>query len=163
MANVNLYNAPAGVVGTVTRSQDSVVESSLLGEAFAAFGVPVKFDASTGKAMKIAASDAASVVKGILVRNAPSISGSTAEGFSDNVPNQESLQGILRFGFISVLCPVGTPVKGAAVYVRITADTGKFVGDIETAADSGKCVAIPGWEFAVSGKDANNITELYIK
>ena len=162
MANVNLYNAPAGVVGTVTRLQDSRIEPVLLGAAFAAFGLPFKFDGS-GKAIPIAASDTAAAFKGVIVRNAPSISGNTSEGFADGIPNQEAAQGGLRSGYISVLCKVGTPVKGGIVYMRVVADTGKLVGDFEATSDTTNSVALVGVEWAVSGKDANNITELYIK
>lgn len=157
-----LYNAPAGVPGDVTRIQDSTVEPILLGEAFSAFGRPYKLDATTGKAMEIDASDAATVFAGIVSRSVPSIGGNTASGLNDAIPNAESSQGGVIKGYVNVLCPVGTPVKGQPVYMRITADTGKAVGDLETAADAGKCVAINA-VFAVNGKDASNITEIFIK
>lgn len=158
-----LYNAPSGVPGDVTRLQESVVEPIILGEAFTAFGKPFKFSASTGKAMNIASGDAATVIAGIVTRSVPSISGNNTQGFNDAIPNIESPNGGLRKGFCNVICTVGTPVKGQPVYVRITADTGKLVGDIETAADSAKCVAIPGAEFASNGKDADSVCEIYIK
>jgi hypothetical protein len=157
-----LYNAPAGVPGTVTRLQDSVVEPVLLGAAFSAFGVPFKFNGS-GKAIPIAASDAATVFKGILTRSVPSISGNTTETFAGGIPNQEASQGGLRRGFVNVLCTIGTPVKGGIVYMRVVADTGKAVGDLEATADGSNNVALTGVEWAVNGKDADNITELYIK
>lgn len=157
-----LYNAPAGVPGDVTRIQDSVVEPIQLGEAFSAFGVPYKLDPTTGKAMNIDASDAATVFAGILSRSVPSIGGNTNQGLNDAIPNQEATNGGCVLGYVNVECKVGTPVKGQPVYMRITADTGKAVGDLETAADSGKCVAINA-VFAVNGKDASNITEIRIK
>jgi hypothetical protein len=157
-----LYNYPSGVVGDVSRLQDSVVEPVILGEAFTAFGKPFKFNGS-GQAINIGSGDAATDFKGIITRVVPAISGSTVETFAGGIPNQEAPNGALREGFGIVLCPVGTPVKGGQVYMRITADTGKFVGDFETAADSGKCVALPGVEWATNGKDASNIAEIYIK
>lgn len=162
MSNSFLYNAPAGVVGTVTRAQNSVVESVLLGDAFTGFGLPAKFD-SAGKIIPIEASDTAADFKGILVRNAPSISGNTSEGFADGIPSEDAAQGLLRSGFINVKCAIGTPVKGGIVYMRVVADTGKLVGDLEATADGANNVALSGVEWAVSGKDANNITELYVK
>jgi hypothetical protein len=63
---------------------------------------------------------------------------------------------------MNVVCTQGTPVRGGAVYVRVTAASGKLVGDFETAADSGACVAITGATWAVDGKDATNIAEIRI-
>lgn len=163
MSNSYLYNAPAGVPGTVTRLQDSQVDSLILGEAFEAFGVPFKFDATTGKAINIDASDTAAVFKGIIVRSVPSISGSTAEGMADGKPNLDSPCGGLRSGYGSVLCKVGTPVKGGTVYMRVVAASGKAVGDFEATSDSTNSVALVGVEWAANGKDADNVAELYIK
>lgn len=158
-----LYNAPAGVVGDVTRLQNSVIEPVLLGEAFTAFGKPFKFDATTGKAMNIAASDTAAVFAGIITRVIPAISGDLSQTLAGGVPSLTASQGALRRGFCNVLCTVGTPVKGGVVYLRVVAGSGKLVGDLEATADSTNNVALPGVEWAVSGKDADNIAELYIK
>lgn len=157
-----LYRAPSGVAGDITRQQDTIVESGLLNAAKAptAFGAPVKI--VSGKFEKIEASDAATVFAGVLSRIAPSIAGDTAQTFASGTPNVESVQGIVVKGYVNVVCAQGTPVRGAAVYVRITADTGKAVGDFEIAADSGKCVAIAGVTWAVDGKDASNVAEIRI-
>jgi hypothetical protein len=157
-----LYNLPAGVAGDITRQQHTVVESGFLNASAAptAFGVPVKL--VSGKFEKIAASDAATVFAGIISRIAPSISGDLTQTFAGGTPNVSSVQGIVVKGYVNVKCPVGTPVRGASVYMRITADTGKAVGDLETSADSGKCVALSGVTWAVDGKDANNVTEIRI-
>lgn len=157
-----LYRAPSGVAGDVTRQQDTVVESGLLNSAKAptAFGAPVKI--VSGKFEKIEASDAATVFAGILSRIAPSIAGDTAQTFASGTPNVQSVQGVVVKGYVNVKCAVGTPVRGAQVYMRTTADTGKAVGDLETAADSGKCVALSGVTWAVDGKDADNVAEIRI-
>ena len=158
--NAYLYRAPSGVAGDVTRQQDTVVESGLLNSAKAptAFGAPVKI--VSGKFEKIEASDAATVFAGILSRIAPSIAGDTAQTFASGTPNVQSVQGVVVKGYVNVKCAVGTPVRGAQVYMRVTADTGKAVGDFETAADSGKCVAIAGATWVVDGKDASNVAEI---
>lgn len=157
-----LYRAPSGVAGDVTRQQDTVVESGLLNSAKAptAFGAPLKL--VSGKFEKLESGDAASVFAGVLSRIAPSIAGDTAQTFASGTPNVNSVQGVVVKGYINVVCAVGTPVRGGAVYVRITADTGKAVGDFETAADSGKCVALDGVTWAVDGKDASNVAEIRI-
>lgn len=158
-----LYRAPSGVAGDVTRPDDTVVEPGLLNAAQAptAFGAPVKL--VSGKFEKIAASDAAAVFAGILSRIAPSIAGDTAQTFAGGTPNTDSVQGIVVEGYVNVVCTVGTPARGGAVYMRVVAATGKAVGDLETAADSGKCVALSGVTWAVDGKDASNVTEIRIK
>lgn len=157
-----LYRAPAGVAGDVTRPDNTVVEPGLLNPSAAptAFGAPVKL--VSGKFEKIASGDAASVFAGVLSRVAPSIAGDLAQTFAGGTPNTASVQGIVVKGYMNVVCTQGTPVRGGAVYVRVTADTGKLVGDFETAADSGKCVAITGATWAVDGKDATNIAEIRI-
>lgn len=157
-----LYRASSGVAGDVTRPDNTVIEPGLLNaaKAPAAFGTPVKI--VSGKFEKIEASDAATVFYGVLTRIAPSISGDLNQTFSGGTPNTTTVQGIAREGYVNVVCPVGTPVRGGQVYMRITADTGKYVGDFETAADSGKCVALTGVTWAVGGKDSSNVTEIRI-
>ena len=157
-----LYRAPSGVAGDITRQQDTIVESGLLNASAAptAFGTPLKI--VNGKFEKIASGDAATVFAGVLSRIAPSIAGDTAQTFASGTPNVQSVQGVVVKGYVNVRCTVGTPARGAAVYVRITADTGKAVGDFETGADSGKCVALTGVTWAVDGKDADNIAEIRI-
>lgn len=157
-----LYRAPAGVAGDVTRPDNTVVEPGLLNPSAAptAFGAPVKL--VSGKFEKIASGDAASVFAGVLSRVAPSIAGDLAQTFAGGTPNTASVQGIVVKGYMNVVCTQGTPVRGGAVYVRVTAASGKLVGDFETAADSGACVAITGATWAVDGKDATNIAEIRI-
>ena len=53
----------------------------------------------------------------------------------------------MRRGYMTVFLARGVAARDAAVYIRITADTGKLVGDLETAADAGNCVLIPGALF----------------
>lgn len=156
-----LYNAPAGVPGTVTRLQDSTVDSVLLA-AVIAFGMPFKFD-SNGKAAAIEAGDTAAAFKGIIARSVPSISGASGESFADGSPTLDQPCGGLRKGFITVKCPVGTPVKGGTVYMRVVAASGKEIGDLEATSDTTNSVALSGVEWAVNGKDSDNITELYVK
>ena len=157
-----LYRASSGVAGDVTRPDDTTVESGLLNAAAApaAFGAPVKV--VSGKFEKIAASDAASVFYGILSRVAPSIAGDLSQTFAGGTPNASSVQGIVRRGYVNVVCTVGTPARGGQVYMRVTAATGKAVGDLEATADGANSVALPGVTWAVDGKDASNVTEIRI-
>ena len=157
-----LYNAPAGVPGDVTRLDETLVVPELLGEAFTAFGVPYKYNGS-GKAINIAAMDTAAAFKGIISRSVPSQSGNLTQGYNDAIPNVEATAGGVRRGYVNVLCKVGTPVKGGIVYMRVVADSPKAIGDLEATSDSTNSVALSGVEWGVNGKDASNITELYIK
>lgn len=157
-----LYRAPSGVAGDVTRQQDTIVESGLLNSAKAptAFGVPVKI--VSGKFEKIEASDAATVFAGILTRIAPAISGDTAQTFASGTPNVTAIQGVAVKGYVNVKCAIGTPVRGAAVYMRVTAASGKAVGDLEATADGSNNVALAGVTWAVDGKDADGVAEIRI-
>lgn len=162
MSTAILKNAPTGFPGDVSRLQDSIVEPIMMGSQFAGFGLPFKYNGA-GKAVPVEASDAATVFKGILTRMVPSISGSNAQGFDDSIPNLESAQGALKFGYGLVNCKVGTPVRGGIVYMRVVAATGKLVGDFEATSDSTNSVALAQAEWATNGKDANGTAEIRIK
>ena len=157
-----LFRAPSGVAGDITRQLDTTVESGLLNAANApaAFGAPVKI--VSGKFEAIEAGDAAADFAGIISRIAPSIAGDTAQTFASGTPNAESVQGIVVSGYINVVCPVGTPARGGAVYMRVAAATGKAVGDLEATADGTDNVLLAGVTWAVDGKDASNVAEIRI-
>jgi hypothetical protein len=159
-----LTSMPAGVAGDITKATETIVESGVFTSTTAliptAFGVPVKL--VSGKFQTIAASDTASVFAGVLSRHVPSIAGDTVETFEGGTPNPKSVQGIVVRGYVNVKCTVGTPVRGGTVFMRVTESGVKKVGDFETAADSGACVALSNVTWAVSGKDANNVTEIRI-
>lgn len=157
-----LFRASSGVAGDVTRPDDTVVESGLLNaaKAPAAFGAPVKV--VSGKFEAVEADDAAAVFYGIISRVAPSIAGDLNQTFAGGTPNAGSVQGIVVKGYVNVVCPVGTPARGGAVYMRVKTATGKAVGDFEATADSTNSVLLPGVTWAVDGKDANNVSEIRI-
>jgi len=148
---------PSGFPGRITRSDSLTVEPNIIDASTppTAFGSFVKL--VSGKLQPIASGDAASVVYGVLVSAFPTQSNTTALGAS--TPPASGVIDVLRRGYVSVALARGTAVKGAAVFVRVTADTGKAVGDIETAADSAKCVAVPGAFFA-GAADANGNVEI---
>lgn len=161
-----LYNAPAGVPGSISRPDESNAEPAKLiavSSTYAqAFGIPMKY--ASGGISQIEAGDAATVFAGVLVRSVPSISGSLAQGFTDNIPYPSQIQDLLVRGYIMVKCPVGTPARGGIVYMRVEADTGKLVGDFEASSDTTKSVALTATQavWASDGKDADNNAELRI-
>lgn len=154
---------PSGVPGDITRSSHALVEPGVLNSAATpdSYGKAVKI--VNGKFEKIASGDSASVVYGLLARSVPNVSNTLNQSFGASVPNADIIQGILVQGYMIVECKVGTPVRGGSVYVRITESGTKKVGDFETAADSGSCVALPNVIWAVTGKDSNSCTEIRIK
>jgi len=161
-----LYQAPAGVPGDITRTDESNVEPAMLvavSSVYAqAFGIPMVYN--SGGISQFATGNVAADFAGVLVREVPSISGSVAQGLDDATPNSAFPQGLCVRGYISVKCTIGTPVRGGVVYVRTVAASGKAIGDFEATADAGNNVALSLTQasWAVDGKDASNNTELRI-
>lgn len=161
-----LYSAPAGVPGDVTRPDETNVEPAMLiavSSTFAqAFGIAMKY--ATGGISQMGAGDAATAFAGILIREVPQIAGSTDETFSGTVPNPKQPNGLAVRGYVNVKCTQGTPARGGIVYVRIEADTGKLIGDIEAVSDTTKSVALTATQasWATDGKDAFNNAEVRI-
>lgn len=149
---------PVGFPGKVTRSDSLTIETHIVDSAAPPtfYGKPVKMVA--GLLQPIAGADVIATVQfGILVNPYPTQS--STDAFGAATPPATGLVDVLRRGYIAVLMANGTGVTGAAVYVRKTADTGKLVGDIEDASDSGKCEVLPGAYF-MGPKDANNVVEI---
>lgn len=157
------YRMPSGVVGSITRTLDTSVESVFLNAAkpVLSFGAPVKL--VSGKAEPFAVGDTASSIYGVLARVAPSISGSTAQTFASQSPSTDVPNGIVVRGYVNVTCTIGTPVRGGTVYVRVVAATGKAIGDFEATADGVNNVAFNRAVWVVDGKDGDNIAELRIR
>lgn len=161
-----LYQAPAGVPGDVTRTDESNVEPAMLiaaSSVFAqAFGIPMVYVA--GGISQYITSNVAADFAGILIREAPSIGGSATQGLNDAIPNQFQAQGLLVRGYASVICTVGTPARGGIVYVRTVANAPKAIGDLEATSDGGNSVALSLTQasWASDGKDANNIAEIRV-
>lgn len=158
-----LYSSPAGIPGAITRRLETTVEPGFLAAPLPlAFGVPLKVIAG-GKFAAFEAADTAADFYGVLVRSAPSISGSTAEGFEDSVPNADYAQGIATRGYVNVACVTGTPTRGGAVYVRVAnPGVGQAIGDWEADADGADNVLLPDVIWAVEGKDADNNAEIRV-
>ena len=161
-----LYQAPAGVPGDITRPDETNVEPARLiavsGTYAQAFGIPMKY--ASGGISQFASGDAATAFAGVLVREVPSISGNTNQGFDNTVPNPDVPNGLAVRGYVNVKCTVGTPARGGVVYVRVEADTGKAIGDFEASSDTTKSVALTATQatWASDGKDENNNAELRI-
>lgn len=152
------FRMPAGIPGDVNRVQAATVETHQIDASTgtpARYGIPVKL--VSGKVRATASGDAGTDLFGWLVRPYPTNSG--VEALGAGTPASSGLCDVLRRGYMSVKLNAGTAAKGGAVYVRVTASGGAVVGDIETAADSAKCVVVPGAKFT-GPADANGITEV---
>lgn len=159
-------SAPAGVVGDITRVDETNVEPANLiavSSVYAqAYGIPMAY--ATGGISQWQGSNVAADFCGILARTAPEISGNTNQGLTDTIPNSSFPNNLVVRGYVSVVCTIGTPARGGVVYVRTVASGSKNIGDLEATTDPGNNVALSLTQasWAVDGKDANNITELRV-
>lgn len=156
--------APAGFPGFVTRELLSVIETGIFANNTNVFyGWPVKFSSTTGKFTGIASGDAATVFAGILARQSVQ-AGTSATPQNAVSPTVDILQpqSIVKSGYVNVTCFVGTPVRGAPVYMRVTTVSANVFGQLEATADGANSVVLPGVTWAVNGKDSNNVAEIYI-
>lgn len=161
-----LKNAPVGFAGDVTRPDETNIEPAMLvalSTVFAQrFGEAMRY--VTGGIQQFTAALTKADFAGVLVREVPSISGSTASGFTDNVPNPESVQGLLVRGYVAVKCTAGTPARGGIVYVRTVAATDRPIGAFEAASDGGNSFALDAVQatWASDGLSADLIAELRV-
>lgn len=166
MAPAYLFQAPTGVPGDITRTDESNVEPArliALASVFVqSFGVAMRY--VTGGIQQWTTGLTKADFAGVLVREVPSISGSVTSGFTDNIPNPDTVSGLLVRGYISVKCTAGTPVRGGVVYVRIVSATDRPIGAFEADSDGGNSVALDAVqaEWATDGKDADGNAELRV-
>lgn len=161
MAPSYTFRAGAGAAGDITRPDNTVVESGIMNASKPPlfYGDPVKL--VSGNFEAIEAGDAATVFAGIVTRVAPSIAGSTGQGFGPGVPNTAEPLGVMKTGYVNVTCLTGTPVKGGIVYMRVqTTGNGGRIGGFDATSDTTNSVAITRAVWAASGKDANNVAEI---
>lgn len=164
-----LKQAPIGVPGDITRTDETNVEPVMLVPLSGAyptdFGVPLRM--VSGGAQQFTVSLTAADFVGILVREVPSMSGDAASDslFGPTTPFAKQVQGMGVRGYFCVACTAGTPVRGGVVYVRTVAATGRPIGAFEAAADSGNSFALSTDQatWASDGKDANNYAEIRLR
>lgn len=165
-AQAYTYSAPAGVPGDITRTDETVTEPARLiavSTVFAqSFGIAMVY--ATGGISQWGGANVQADFAGVLVRQAPGISESS-DLLTGNIPNAVQIQAMATRGYINVLCGYGTPVRGAAVYVRtVSTSNNTLVGTFDATADSSNNVVLTVTQasWASDGKDANNNAELRI-
>lgn len=160
-----LYQAPNGVPGDITRTDETNVEPAMLvavSTVFAqAFGIPMCYVA--GGISQFSTGKVAADFAGVLVREVPSISGNTNQGLTDNIPYSAQVQGLAVRGYVSVKCVYGTPARGGIVYIRVVASSGHAIGDFDATSDADNvALSLTQASWAIDGKDADNNTEMRI-
>lgn len=145
---------PAGIPGNISRTDSLTVQQEMLDTSnLPAFGGFVKL--VSGRIQAIASGDAATVIYGLLVRSFPTQSPTNAFGAAS--PIAGDLVDVMRRGYMQVALAAGTAAKGAQVFVRVTAGSGRAVGAIETVADSGNCVAVANCFFMGPADASGNV------
>jgi hypothetical protein len=165
MSNAFIYRMPGGIAGDVTRREHATIVPEIMDATtpVTLYGVPVKL--VTGKVKPIASGDTlSSVAYGLLVRPFPG-QVAASEAIGAGTPSIVQPADILKRGYMTVVCNLGTPAKNGIVYVRKTAhdtDTTAYpIGGIEAAADSSKCEALPGGFFVGTGDADGNVEIAY--
>ena len=152
-----LYRMPSGIPGDVTRPSISTIESQVLDATlpFAGYGLFGKI--ASGKFVPVAASDAAGVVYGVLVRPYPTQGANASDPLGTSVPATTGIGNVLRRGYITVKNNAGTAALGGAVYIRVAAAaTGKPIGGIEAASDSTNTILVAGASFMGAADSSGN-------
>lgn len=156
----------AGFPGTFARNGDCIITNRIRyasDTGTLAFGDPVLLR-SDNTFTKMQAGGAMAAFAGVAVREVKQFTTSyTAQTDGSYAPGDPT--DVIERGSVSVVCRIGTPVAGGAVYVRITANgalAGSAVGGFEyrTDDDSGKCILITNAKWATGLIDANKVAEL---
>lgn len=161
-----LFSANSGIPGDINGIPGTAIESWIIDPDLvpAAFGAPVKRVTASGvtKIAAIESGDTAADFYGILSRSAPTVAGGTTI-VNSGEPNANTVSGVVVGGpgYVLVTCTIGTPARGGAVYMRVTAVPG-LVGDLEATADGAENVLLTNVVWAIDGKDSNNTTAVRV-
>jgi hypothetical protein len=165
MSQVITNQMPIGNVGDITRDGVGglVVESQTMGAVpLTAYGLPCKFASGALVGVELGDTDTA-LVKGFLVRVAPSLPGSgTNEAFGVATPPLAgAVVNLMRSGYMAVKNNYGTPAKEGQVYVRTAATSGaRLLGGIEATDDGANNMPIPGCFF--TGAAVDGVAEIRV-
>ena len=164
-----LFQAPNGVPGDISRTDETNVEPIMLQLAGTppaypqAFGLPVVEVAGGAAAWQT--TNVAADFAGVLIREVPQQAAVGDQGqFSGTIPNPVQPQGLAVRGYVNVVCQYGTPARGGIVYINIQATGSRVVGGFEATSQAGYNVALTTTQatWAVDGVDAFGNAELRI-
>lgn len=147
-----VYNKrmPAGIPGRVSRRSGATLESILLGIAML-FGAPGKV--VSGSLVPLAEGDSAAVIYGFLASQYPTQSDMADLGGGSAPEN--TMQSVMRRGYMTVKLTGGTAAKNAPVYV-VTAGSAGTVGSLSASSGAG-LAAIPGCTFQGEADGDGNV------
>lgn len=152
---------PHGFAGSYSRQPDMIVATFPAGgTASIPFGAPLKV--SAGKVVALGAGDAATAFVGIASREVNTSLNYINQSVGEYAPGDPT--SVFQRGKINVICQKGTPAYGAAVYVRIAANSSyptAVVGGFEAEADGANTIQLTNCEWN-GPKDSNNVAELTI-
>lgn len=156
-----VYRMPHGVPGDLTRQSQATIESAIFGATpFTAYGLPVKL--SAGKIVPMGAGDAGTALRGFLVRPFPTHGANPSDPLALAVPPTSGVGNVLKRGYMSVKCNVGTPAHDGTVYMRITANGGNtIIGGLEATADGGNTITLPNCTFNGAADADGNVEIAY--
>ncbi len=128
------------------------------------FGIPMKY--VTGGIQQFnGGAEAPADFAGILIREVPSLSGSTTQGFTDAIPNPDQVQGFMVRGYCIVKAwGSATPARGGSVFVQTVTSGGVPVGGFRADDDGGNAIELTVAQatWASDGKDADGLAEIRI-
>ena len=151
-----------GYAGTQSRTADAIIQNRIA-EGTIAFGQAVALT-DTNKWRLVKTGDTAAVVAGIAVREVVQANTFDPQSNPDYVANVPC--DVMVRGNCTVKCQRGTPVSGAAVYVRITTNgtyPNAVVGGFEAEVDGANTIQVTNIEWTTGVMDANGNVEVTIK
>ncbi len=172
-----LKNAPAGFAGEVTRVDEANIEPAMqvaVSSVYPLVGYGVKFNQPVAGVTGISVpnGDAATAFAGVMVREVPGISNSSADDTSlaPQTPLVTVPVGLMVRGYASVVCAAGTPARNGTVYWQVSTNNGVNAGSFRAdGTDGGNAVALTNtqasWASDGVGTDGSgntNIAELRV-
>lgn len=152
-----------GYAGNYARTPDDIVASrKLAGEANVPFGAAVAIKADN-TFVPVDGDFKAEDFGGIALRVVKQATSYYDQNHAAYVPGE--MLNALQRGAATVICNVGTPTAGGAVYVRIAENAGVangVVGGFEAAADGENTVLVPNLKWTNGYIDANRVAEVTI-
>lgn len=147
-----------GYAGKISRDADVIVENRMvkLETADIAFGKGVILNTNNTYEL-FGATGTAAAFAGIAIAGVKQ-----ATDYYSNEVVYKAGQGcdVLVRGSATIVCAVGTPAAGGKVYIRVTADTGKYVGDWEATSDGAKTIEITNARWTTGYLDVNKVAEV---
>lgn len=151
-----------GYAGTQSRQADAIIQNRVA-DGNIAFGQAVKLT-EENKWTAVGTGDTAADVAGIALREvvqANTYNPQSNPDYLDGYPCD-----VMTRGNVVVKCQRGTPAAGAAVYVRITANSTyatAVVGGFEASADGANTIQVTNIEWTTGLVDSNGMAEVTIK